>query len=263
MNNEDQRSVRAYLGALSLAGLVAVAPVLAGAQESPPAKEDWPSPVPDRQWFGQVLFDFLEYRAGEDEDTFTWEVEAWYGGDYHRLWIDTEGEQVVSGGEGGEIENVDVFYSRLIAPFWDLQAGASYQRQYGPGPDRDRFSGVLALQGLAPYWFEVDTKLRVSEDGDVSVSLEAEYELLLTQRLILQPRFETEVAAQEVEAFGVGEGFNVVELGLRLRYEIRREFAPYIGVSWTRRLGDTADLAREEGEQVDDLMFVAGIRAWF
>lgn len=94
----------------------------------------------------------------------------------------------------------------------------------------------------------------------MSARLEAEYELLLTQRLIAQPRLEVNVAAQEVKKFGVGKGFNDVELGLRLRYEIRRQFAPYIGVSWTRLLGDTADLARQEGSQVDNLAFVFGVR---
>ena len=97
----------------------------------------------------------------------------------------------------------------------------------------------------------------------MSARLEAEYELLLTQRLILQPRLETEIAGQEVEKFGVGEGFNDIELGLRLRYEIRREFAPYIGVSWTRLLGNTADFARREGDEVDNLAFVVGVRLWW
>ena len=134
---------------------------------------------------------------------------------------------------------------------------------YGSGQDQDRFWAVVGLQGLAPYWFEVDANLRVSEDGDVSADLEAEYDLLLTQRLILQPRFEIDFAAQEVEEFGVGRGFNSVTLGLRLRYEVRRQFAPYIGLSWTRKLGDTADLARDEGENTDDLAVVGGLRFWF
>jgi copper resistance protein B len=119
------------------------------------------------------------------------------------------------------------------------------------------------LEGLAPYWFEVEATGYVSEDGDVSAGLEAEYDLLLSQRLILQPRFETSVAVQQVKKYGVGQGINDIELGARLRYEFRRELAPYIGVSWHRKLGKTKDLAQEEGEDTDVISFVAGLRVWF
>ncbi len=111
-----------------------------------------------------------------------------------------------------------------------------------------------------PYRFDIEPALFITEEGDVSARLEAEYDLLLTQRLIL---LEVEIAGQDVEKFGVGEVFNDVELGLRLRYEIRREFAPYIGVNWTRLLGNTADFARQEGSEVDNVAFVAGVRMWF
>jgi copper resistance protein B len=220
----------------------------------------WPPPVEDHLRFGRLLFDRLEYAHGEEE--LVWDVQGWYGGDYHRLWVETEGEDVVSGGDGGEAE-AHVAYSRLVAPFWDFQAGLGYERLYGPGPDHARVFAVVGFEGLAPYWFEFNPELRVSEGGDFSARLEAEYDLLFTQRLILQPRFETAVALQDVEAFGVGQGFNYVEAGLRLRYEFRREFAPYIGVSWTRRLGETADLARDEGEDVESAFVVAGVRVWF
>jgi copper resistance protein B len=237
--------------------------VLAGVCQLAPAQdEEMPPPVEDAVAFGLLRVDRFEYAFGEDEDALVWDVQGWYGGDYHRLWVETEGEDAVAGGDGGEVE-AQLLYSRLIAPFWDLQAGMGYQRLYGPGPDHDRAFAVLGLEGLAPYWFEVNPELRLSEDGDISAHLEAEYELLLTQRLVLQPRLETAVAAQEVEQLGVGQGFNYVEAGLRLRYEIKRELAPYIGISWNRLLGETADLAREEGEDDDELAFVAGVRLWF
>ena len=153
--------------------------------------------------------------------------------------------------------------SRLISPFFYFQVGGRYQRVSDNRSDHSRGFGVLGVQGLAPYWFDIEPALFISQDGDVSARLEAEYELLLTQRLIAQPRLEVNVAAQEVKKFGVGKGFNDVELGLRLRYEIRRQFAPYIGVSWTRLLGDTVDLARQEGSQVDNLAFVVGVRIWY
>lgn len=131
------------------------------------------------------------------------------------------------------------------------------------GPDRARTFAVIGVQGLAPYWFEVTPALFISDDGDVSARLTASYDLLFTQRFIVQSRIEVNAAAQDARKFGVESGFNDVELGLRFRYEIRREFAPYIGVNWLRKLGDTADLAREEGDDVDALGVVVGFRLWF
>lgn len=237
-------------------------PLLVSAAVQGADKEGWPSPVHDEIATGSVLLDRLEYAWGEDEDTLNWDIQGWYGGDYNRIWVETEGEDVRSGGDGGEAE-VEILYSRMISPFWDIQAGIGQQSLYGPGPDHDRTYATVGFQGLAPYYFEMDPSLRVSEDGDVSATLEAEYELLFTQRLILQPRFATAYAVDEVEEFGVGEGFNFVQAGLRLRYELVREFAPYIGISWRRALGDTADLMESEGEDDDETSFVAGIRMWF
>lgn len=242
---------------LGLFGALATPSAMAG------EKGALPPPIQDDSKYAKLLFDRLEYAWGEDEDEIAWDAQFWYGGDYNRLWIETEGEDVASGGEGGAIENFDIQYSRLIAPYWDFQAGLGYQREYGPGPDEERFSAVVGIQGLAPYFFEVDANLRVSEDGDLSADLEAEYDLLLTQRLVLQPRLETSVAFSDVEEFGVGSGINGVQLGLRLRYEITRELAPYLGVTWSRLLGNTADLAEDEGEDIENTAVVAGVRVWF
>jgi copper resistance protein B len=251
------------LGILLLAALLAApSPAFAEQAVVPPPPKDWPDPVMDDQIIGYVLFDQLEYRVNEGPDTFTWEVQGWLGRDYDKLWVKTEGDQRLSGDNGGDPE-VQLLYSRLLAPFWYFQVGGRYDQRYGDGADRSRFFAVVGVQGLAPYWFDIEPALFISEDGDVSARLEAEYELLLTQRLILQPRLEVEVAGQEVKKFGVGEGFNDVELGLRLRYEIRREFAPYIGVTWTRLLGHTANFVRREGDEVDNLAFVVGVRIWF
>ncbi|MBI5016207.1 MAG: copper resistance protein B [Deltaproteobacteria bacterium] len=246
--------------AASLVFLSAVTAQAAGTTLSG-APVGWTEPVLDSKPHAFVLFDQLEYQHTDAPDALRWDVLAWYGGDVNRLWLETEGEHRTGG--TGEIERIDVEYGRLIAPFWDLQAGLGYQRRYGAGPARERFWAVVGLQGLAPYGFEVDANLRVSDKGDVSADLELEYELLLTQRLILQPRFETELAVQEVEEFGVGRGFNAVGLGLRLRYELRRELAPYVGASWARTLGGAADLARAEGEDVATFSVVGGVRLWF
>ena len=226
------------------------------------AGEKWPPPVMDDQVFSSLFIGQLEYRRNKGPDTFIWEdVEGWIGGDYNRLVVKTEGQARTAGTSGGQVQGQALF-SRLIAPFWDFQAGVRHDRLYG-GPDRSRTFAVIGLEGLAPYWFHVEPFLFISDRGDISASLEATYELLLTQRLIAQPRFEMNVAAQDVEKFGVGSGVNDIEFDLRVRYEIRREFAPYVGISWTRKLGKTADLARREGEEVDNLAIVAGLRLWF
>jgi copper resistance protein B len=227
------------------------------------AKPEWPLPMHDDTRYAKLLVDRLEYAAGDSEDTVNWDAQFWYGGDYNRLYIKTEGEDIVSGGSGGEVENLDFLYSRMAARYWDFQAGVGYQRLYGPGEDPERAFAVVGFQGLAPYWFEVDSYLRLSDNGDLSADFETEYDILLTQRLILQPRFATSIAASEVEKFGVGKGFNNVRLGLRLRYEFRREFAPYIGVSWNQLLGDTKDLAASEGEDTSVTSLIVGVRMWF
>ena len=187
---------------------------------------------------------------------------GWYGGDYNRLWLKTEGEWRTSGERGGEGE-VQALYGRLIAPFWDFQIGLRYDQFSGASFDRSRGFAVIGLQGLARYRFELEPALFISQDGDVSARLTATYDILLTQRLILQPRVDFDVAVQSAKKFGVGEGVNSLWLGLRLRYEIRREFAPYVGVHWLGRFGETADLARRGGGRADDIAVVCGVRLWF
>jgi len=229
----------------------------------PQAESDWSLPVHDDVTHSQLLMDRFEYQDGDDEDVFAWEGQAWWGGDTHRLVVDSEGEALVSGGDGGEVESFDVQYGYGFSAYWQAKAGLGYQTTFGPGPDRDRASAVVGVQGLAPYWFEVDTGLRVSEDGDAVAEFEGEYEWLFTQRLILQGRADTSYAFSEVPEFGVGEGVNGLTLGLRLRYELAREFAPYIGVRWQDQYGDTADLTRAEGEDTEKTSLVAGVRWWF
>ena len=232
--------------------------------QSPPGTigKHWPKPVEDSMRFGFLLVDQLEYRMWKGDDTFRWDATGWYGGDYNRLWLKTEGEWRTSGERGGEAE-VQALYGRLIAPFWDFQAGLRYDQFSGAGFDRSRGFAVIGLQGLARYRFELEPALFISHDGDVSARLTATYDMLLTQRLILQPRFDFDAAVQSADKFGVGEGVNSIGLGLRLRYEITRELAPYIGVQWRQEFGETADLSRRGGGRADDIAVVFGVRFWF
>lgn len=233
--------------------------------QSPPGAvgKNWPQPIEDNQPFGFLLFDQLEYRIKNNADnTVRWDIQGWYGGDYNRLWVKTEGEWRTQGERGGEAE-AQALYSRLVAPFWDFQIGLRYDQFSGADFDRGRGFAVIGLQGLAPYRFEVEPALFISQDGDVSARLTATYDLLLTQRLILQPRLDFDAALQSAEDFGVGSGINSFGLGLRMRYEFTREFAPYIGVHWLRRFGETADIAERDGGEVEDLALVFGVRLWF
>ncbi|MGB3402291.1 MAG: copper resistance protein B [Microcoleaceae cyanobacterium] len=224
-------------------------------------EEKWPEPVEDSQTFWLLLVDQLEFRTNDGEDTFNWDALSWVGGDYQKLWIKTEGDIGLESGDG-EAE-LQLLYGKLIAPYWDFQAGIKYDQVYSSDGGPGRASGVIGIQGLAPYFFEVDAAIFVSQDGDVSGRLQTEYQLLLSQRLILQPEFETNIAIQQVEEFGVGSGINDIELGLRLRYEFSRQFAPYIGINWTHKFGETAELAEEEDESTDNFSFVGGLRLLF
>lgn len=212
--------------------------------------------------FGMLLFDQLEYRSLSGNDLLRWDIEGWYGGDSNRFWFKTEGEGTVQGERSGDAE-VHGYFGRLIAPFWDAQVGVRYDRQWEPGNSASRFFAAIGVEGLAPYKYEITPTLFVSDDADVSMRLTATRDLRISQRLVAQARFETEVAFQDVPEFGVGSSFNYVELGLRLRYEVRREIAPYIGIEWARKLGETSDLANIAGEDSDVVSFLAGIRAWF
>lgn len=200
--------------------------------------------------------DQFERRFTDGPDPFVFEGEGWIGKDLNKLWLKGDYERV--DGET-EVAELQVLYSRAIAPFWDLQAG--WRHDFNPKPSRDW--ATIGFKGLAPYFFEVDAALFVGETGQIGARLQGEYEILFTQKLILTPEIETNLYSKDDADIGLGSGLADLELGLRLRYEIRREFAPYIGINWERSFGQTADFARAEGESTSDFQFVAGIRAWF
>jgi len=207
---------------------------------------------------GMVMIERLEARipTAGGEDGYLWDLQGWYGGDLNRFVFKSEGE----GAFGGSIEDAEVqaLYSRAIGPFFDLQAGV----RFDPEPDT-RGHAVIGVQGLAPYMFHLDAAAFLSDRGDFTARVEAEYDQKITQRLILQPRMEVELAAQDIPERAIGAGLTKIEPGLRLRYEIAREFAPYIGLEYEAKLGQTADIARAAGEDSDRFMLLVGLRAWF
>lgn len=200
--------------------------------------------------------DRLEAQVRDGSDAYLWDIQGYYGGPTKRLWFKTEGE-----GEWGRAPGdaeVQALYSHAVAPFWDLQAGV---RHDVAGPDTTH--AVIGVQGLAPYMFEIDAALFLSARGDVTARIEAEVDQRITQRLILQPRVEANLAGQDIPALGIGAGIDQIEVGARLRYELKREFAPYIGIEQTWRTGQGADYARARGEGTSATSFLAGIRFWF
>lgn len=204
----------------------------------------------------------LEYGFNNGDNPVSWDSTSWVGGDWNRIWFKTEGEVATTDPEiDGEAQ---LLYSRLIAPFWELQFGL--RGDLAAGAD-DSLHGrgylVLGLEGLAPYWFEVEPAIFVSQKGDVSGRLRTTYDLFITQRLVAHPSFEMNVAVQSVPEFVVGSGFNDIELGLRLGYQVAREFTPYLGVSWNQAFAQTARFRREAGNSASDLQGVAGVRLWF
>lgn len=199
-----------------------------------------------------------------DDDALQWDLQAWLGYDRSKLWLKTEGEHASGAGDDDSSE-VQLLYSRAVAPYWDLQGGVRRVRLRGEPLRRDttRSYAVLGVQGLAPYWFEVDAAAFMSEKGDLSARFEAEYELRFTQKLLLQPRLELNYSFADDPALGVGEGMSEASFGLRLRYELRREFAPYIGIEWSRAFGGTANLLRAAGEDQHESRIVGGLRFWY
>jgi len=205
-----------------------------------------------------VLTEVLEVAPDAAGRPLLFDIIGWTGGASRRLWFKLDGGAATEG-QGTHAE-LQVLYGRLVSPWWDLQLGLRGDVESGGGNNPSRVGAVLALQGLAPGWFEVEPSLFVTTTGKVSLDLTASYDLYLTQRLVLQPRVETSLSAQDDLDFGIGSGVGPSSLGLRARYEFAREFAPYAGVVWERRFGRTADLA---GGAAGEAMLVAGLRLWW
>lgn len=203
-----------------------------------------------------LMLDELERRGSGSDKEDSWDAEAWIGKDLDKLWVKSQGERAAGRTKHAELQ---FLYSKAVATYWDFQIGV--RQDLEPSPSRSWT--VIGFQGLAPYFFDIDAAIFIGESGRTALRFEAEYELLLTQRLVLTPEIEVNVYGKDDPAIGVGSGLSDVEAGLRLRYEIRREFAPYIGVNWSRLYGDTADFAGATGRHSSDTEFLIGIRVWY
>ena len=213
-------------------------------------------PVHDNAIHSFVLFNRLETFDADEGKGLEWEGQAWIGTDRNKLWLRSEGERA---GGHTEAADVEVLYGRPISPWWDLVAGVRHDFQ----PGGSQSFAAVGVQGMAPYKFEVEATAYVGESGQTAATIEAEYEALLTNRLILQPLVEASFHGKDDERRGVGSGLGTIEAGLRLRYEFTRQFAPYIGVVREKAFGRTADYRHEAGEESEDTRVVAGIRLWF
>ena len=202
-----------------------------------------------------VLFDQLEWQNGSGDSGLSWDSKGWIGRDRNRFWFRTEGES-----EDESLVNAQahLLYGRAIARWWDVVAGVRQDALPGPA----QTWAAVGIQGLAPYWFEVEATAYVGAEGRTHFRLETEYELLLTNRLILQPLVEMEIYGKSEPERGIRAGLSSADAGLRLRYEIRRELAPYAGVVWNWKFFGTADFAEAAGESTGGARLVLGLRLW-
>jgi copper resistance protein B len=206
----------------------------------------------DARPLGSVLVDQLEWRQADGAAAADWDAEGWYGGDYNKLWVRSEGDWRSDDGARGRAE---LLWDRIATRWWSVQGGARYDFGRAPG----KGWAALGVRGLAPYWIDIEASAYVGNAGALAARFRAETDLRLTQRLVLQPECELNAYARPDPERQQAAGLSDVDAGLRLRYEIRREFAPYLGVAWTHRPGDGAPLLR--GVPADQWQWLLGIRA--
>ena len=209
------------------------------------------------QQTGQLLVNIAEYQATRGRDGYQWVGQAWYGGDLNQLWVKSQGDGEVK--RGVSRAEVQALYSHAIGPYFNLQGGVRYD--FKPNPSRTY--ATIGIAGLAPSFFDIEAALFLSNKGELMGRVEGTVDQRITQRLILQPRVEINAAAQSSRSIGVGSGLSDIEAGLRLRYDIRREFSPYVGVQYKRAFGTTGRYLSDAGERRGGWNFVTGIRTWF
>lgn len=212
--------------------------------------------VHDKSLNSFILLNKLEYQDADNGSALAWDAKGWVGGDIDRLWLRSEGERTNGVTESAELQ---ALWGHAISPWWDVVTGV--RQDFKPGSPQTW--GALGIQGMALYNFEAEATAFIGENGQTAARFEGDYDILLTNRLILQPTFEANLYGKNDPQRGIGSGLANTEVGLRLRYELIREFAPYIGISWNRSYGKTADLASDEGENTNEARFVVGVRMWF
>lgn len=277
MNKHVNRSAWMASGFIALTfGPLALADEFQGMSPASPALTESRTPIPpltdadraavynapgghmvhDSTVHSMLLVNQLEWQGGEGDGVLSWDIKGWVGGDIDRLWLRSEGERSAGRTESAEAQ---ALWGHAISPWWDLVGGVRQDFKPGDGQTWAAFG----VQGMALYGFEAEATLFVGESGHTAARLEGDYDILLSNRLILQPTAELNMYGRNDPQRGVGSGLSDSELGLRLRYEVRREFAPYVGVTWNRRYGQTAQYTREDGEDVSQLRWVVGVRLWF
>lgn len=209
----------------------------------------------DNEIHYMVLFDQLEYLRTRDGDGMAWDAQAWVGRDYSKIWFKTEGERINGQTDG----RVEVLGSRAVAAFWDAQMGIRHD--FGQSPSRQWLA--FGIQGIAPYWFDVEAFGYLGPSGRTAARVKADYTVRLSQVVFVTPELEANFYGKSDRERNIGSGLSDVQFGLRLRYEIRREIAPYVGISWGRKFGQTAEFARAAGDSRSERQIVAGVRVWF
>ena len=210
----------------------------------------------DEHSFGSLLIDRLEWVHTSNITATAYDIQAWYGRDFDRVVLKAEGD--IDNGAVQEART-ELLWNHAVSAFWDTQFGLRYDS--GEGPERSWLA--LGVQGLAPYWFEITATAYVGDENRTALRLDGEYELLLTQRLKLQPRLEADFYGKDDTERALGSGLSDLIVGLRLRYEFLRELAPYMGIEWAGKYGGTADYARALGDSSKETRWVAGLRFWF
>jgi copper resistance protein B len=209
------------------------------------------------QKVSQLLVNIAEYHIDRGRDGYQWVGQAWYGSDINRLWVKSQGDgELRRGVERAEAQGL---FSHAVGPYFNLQGGVRHD--FRPSPSRTY--ATVGVEGLAPGFFDLEAAFFLSNKGELMGRVEGSYDQRITQRLILQPRVEVNAAAQNSRAIGVGSGLSDAELGLRLRYDIRREFSPYVGVQIKRSLGATGRYLRDAGERTGGWSLLTGIHTWF
>ncbi|OYZ23562.1 MAG: hypothetical protein B7Y39_04450 [Bdellovibrio sp. 28-41-41] len=227
------------------------------------SKANWPSPVMDTEHFGLLLFDLLEYSSVGSKGSLDWDIVGWRGSDTNRLWVKSEGSLAQSPSRSSSSADLQLLYGKLVTAFFDAQIGARLEQAWGNRQNASRVSAVLGLEGLSLYMFEFEAAIFASDAGQIAARISASEDFLLTQRAIMQLRLESSGTAKRSDEFETGSGLNDFSLGLRFRYEFKREVAPYIGVSWNNFYGETADFRKRSGGELSEVTAVSGLRIWY